>query len=236
MGRRLTRKQIKQDEFITFMDRVVHWLSANWRQAAMGLGGALAVGLLWWGFTLLMGSRTLAATKALDEAVAILQAPVGQAPPPEAKVKFATAAERQKAAAAALTKVQRYWFTPQARMAKVLQARLLVEQGDVDGAIRILSSVASRGSQDPAVRLATLDLLRLRLARGQVKEAIKELEAMASGKDKRLPQDEAMYQLATAYQQAGQLAEAQKVLRKLVETFPDSPWQRDAQQLLASLS
>jgi TolA-binding protein len=45
-----------------------------------------------------------------------------------------------------------------------------------------------------------------------------------------------MYQLATAYQQAGQLAEAQKVLRKLVETFPDSPWQRDAQQLLASLS
>lgn len=236
MGRRLTRRQIKRDEFITFMDRVVLWLSANWRQAAMGLGGALALGLLWWGVSVATGSRSAAATKALDEAVAILQAPVGQDAPADVKVKFATQSERQAAAATALTKVRRYWFTPQARMATVLQARLAMEKGEVEKAQKELAAIAARGGKDPVVRLATLDLLRLRLARGENAKVIEELKAMASGKDKRLPQDQAMLELAKAYQAAGNAAEAGKILRQLVEKFPDSPWQREAQQRLASLS
>lgn len=236
MGRRLTRRQIKQDEFITFMDRVVLWLSANWGQAAMGLGGALALGLLWWGISVATGFRSIAATKALDEAVAILQAPVGQEAPADAKVKFATASERQEAAAKALAKVRRYWFTPQARLARVLQARLAMERGETEKAQKELSTVAARGDKDPVVRLATLDLLRLRLAKGETAPVIEELKAMAAGKDKRLPQDQAMLELAKAYQDAGNSAEAGKILRQLVEKFPDSPWQREAQQRLSSMS
>jgi predicted Zn-dependent protease len=236
VGRRLTRKQIKQDEFITLMDRVVGWLSANFRQASLGLGGALLVGLAWWAFTALMGSRTVAATKALDEALAILQAPVGAEAPADAKVKFATQSERQEAAAKALAKVRSYWFTPQARMARVLQARLAAERGDVDGAIRELSAVASHRTPDAAVRLATLDLIHLRLAKGDVAGVIQDLQAMAAGKDKRLPRDQAMFELAAAYERAGKGSEAQKVLRQLVENFPDSPWQREAQQKLAASS
>lgn len=236
MGRRLTRRQIKQDEFITLMDRMVHWLTANWRQAVIGLGGALAVGVLWWGFTMILGSRTAAATRALDEAVQILEAPVGASAPADAKVKFATQSERQEAAARALAKVRRYWFTPQARMARVLQARLAAEKGDLDGAIRELAAVASGRAADPSVRAATVDLVRLRLAKGDVDGVIKDLEAMAAGKDKRLPRDMAMFELAKAHERAGKTAQAQDVLRKLVENFPDSPYKVEAQQKLASLS
>ncbi|MGC8916438.1 MAG: tetratricopeptide repeat protein [Thermoanaerobaculum sp.] len=236
MGRRLTRRQIKKDEFITLMDRVVHWITANAQQAAIGLGGALVVGLLWWGTTAILGSRTAAATKALDEAVQILQAPVGASAPADAKVKFATENERRDAAAKALAKVRRYWFTPQARMARVLQARLLAEKGDTEGAMRELAAVAASRSTDPAVRAATLDLVRLRLARGDVDGVIKELQAMAAGKDKRLPRDLAMVELADAYVRTGKASEAREVLRKLVENFPDSPYKVEAQQKLSSLS
>ena len=236
MGRRLTRRKIKQDEFITFMDRVVLWLSANWRQAAMGLGGALALGLLWWGISVATGFRSVAATKALDEAVAILQAPVGQEAPADAKVKFATQRERQAAADKALAKVRRYWFTPQARLARVLQARLAMERGETEKAQKELAAVAARGGKEAVVRLATLDHLRLRLARGENAEVIKELQAMAAGDDKRLPQDQAMLELAKAYQATGNVSEAGKILRQLVEKFPDSPWQREAQKRLSSLS
>ncbi len=236
MGRRLTRRQIKKDEFITLMDRVVHWITANAQQAAIGLGGALVVGLLWWGTTAILGSRTAAATKALDEAVQILQAPVGASAPADAKVKFATENERRDAAAKALAKVRRYWFTPQARMARVLQARLLAEKGDTEGAMRELAAVAASRSTDPAVRAATLDLVRLRLARGDADGVIKELQAMAAGKDKRLPRDLAMVELADAYVRTGKASEAREVLRKLVENFPDSPYKVEAQQKLSSLS
>lgn len=236
MGRRLTRRQIKKDEFITLMDRAVHWLTANWRQAVIGLGGALLVGLSWWGFTMILGSRTAAATRALDEAVQILDAPVGPTAPADAKVRFASQTERQEAATKALAKVRRYWFTPQARMARVFQARLAAEKGDVEGAIRELAGVASSRAADPAVRAATLDLIRLRLARGDVDGVIRDLEAMAAGKDKRLPRDMAMFELAKAYERAGKTAQAQDVLRKLVENFPDSPYKVEAQQKLSSLS
>lgn len=236
MGRRLTRRQIKKDEFITLMDRMVHWLTQNWRQAALGLGGALAVGLLWWAFTMILGSRTAAATRALDEAVRVMEAPVGAAAPAEAKLKFASEKERQEAADRALARVRGFWFTPQARMARVLQARLLAEKGDLEGAMRELSAVASHRAADPAVRAATLDLLRLRLATGQVEAAIADLEAMASGKDKRLPQDMAMFELGGAYERAGKIAQAQEILRKLVENFPDSPYKVEAQRKLSSLS
>lgn len=234
MGRRLTRKQIKQDEFITIMDRVVLWLSANWRQAAMGLGGAVALGLLWWALSWAAGSRSAAATKALDEAVAIFQAKVGQKATGEAK--FATEDERRAAALKALAKVRHYWFTPQARLARILQARLAMEKGETAKAEKELAAVAARGGKDPVVRLATLDLLHLRLAKGESAQVIKELEAMASGKDKRLPQDEAMLELAKAYQATGNERKAGKILRELLEKFPDSPWQREAQQRFSSLS
>lgn len=236
MGRRLTRRQIKKDEFITLMDRMVHWLTENWRQAIIGLGGALAVGLLWWAFTLILGSRTAAATRALDEAVQIMEAPVGAGAPADAKVKFANERERQEAAAKALAKVRRYWFTPQARMARVLQARLALEKGDAEAAMRELAAVASHRAADPAVRAATLDLMRLRLASGQVEAAISDLEAMASGKDKRLPQDMAMFELASAYERVGKVQQAQELLRKLVENFPDSSYRVEAQRRLSSLS
>ncbi|MCS7181506.1 MAG: tetratricopeptide repeat protein [Thermoanaerobaculum sp.] len=236
MGRRLTRKQIKQDEFITLMDRAVHWLTANWRQAALGLGGALALGLLWWGFTLILGSRTAAATKALDEAVQILEAPVGAEAPPEAKLKFSTVSEQQEAAAKQLAKVRKYWFTPQARMARVLQARLALERGDAETALRELAAVAASGGTDPAARMATLDWVRLRLSRGDVDGVVRDLERMAAGKDQRLPRDLAMFELAKAYERAGKYSQAQEVLRKLVENFPDSPFRVDAQQKLSSLS
>lgn len=236
MGHRLTRKQIKKDEFITLMDRLVHWLTANWRQAVIGLGGALAVGLLWWAFTLILGSRTAAATRALDEAVQILEAPVGATAPADAKVKFATQAERQEAATKALAKVRRYWFTPQARMARVLQARLAAERGDLEGAIRELSAVVSHRSADPVVRAATADWIRLRLAKGETEGVIRDLEAMAAGKDRRLPRDTALFELAKVYERTGKITQAQEVLRKLVENFPDSPYKTDAQQKLSSLS
>ncbi len=235
MGRRLTRKQIKQDEFVTFVDRIVHWLSENWRQAVIGLGAAALIGLIWWAGTAFFGARSASASTALTKAMDVFNAPVGA----DAKgdPSFATDTERLEAAKKAFQGVaDSYWLTPQARMAKLFLAKVAAQQGDDESAIRMVSELARKRDADPVVRLATLDLIDLRMARGEGQQLIPELEAMAAGKDPRLPRDLALYRLAQIQERDGKAAEARDLYKKLTEDYPDSPYRTEAQQKLAAAS
>ncbi|MFH1175852.1 MAG: tetratricopeptide repeat protein [Acidobacteriota bacterium] len=237
MGRRLTRKQIKHDEFVTLVDRAVHWAGQNWRQAAIGLGAAMALALVWWGITALLASRQGGATEALARAIEAYSAPVGITAPADAKLKFATDTERLDTAEKAFRALgSRYWLTPQARNSRLFLARIAADRGDIEGAIRLLSELASRRAADPVVRLAMLDLVRLRVARGEGQQLVRELEAMVAGKDPRLPRDSALYELGLLWEHDGKPEEADKLYRKLVEDFPDSPYRYKAQQRISAAS
>jgi hypothetical protein len=233
VGRRLTRKQIKQDEFITLFDKIVHWLTANWQQTTIILGSAIGLMLLVWGISALLGSRSNAAGLVLSQAIDTYNAPVGPDAPKEAKIKFGTDTERLSEAEKLFSKVKSsYWLTAEARLATVFLATIAADRGDRDGAIRTLTSLASKHTADPVVRLATLALIRLRLAKGEASQLVVELEEMAAGKDPRLPRDAAIFELARVREQEGKPAEAAKLYRKLVDDFPDSAYRMDAQQRL----
>jgi predicted Zn-dependent protease len=235
VGRRLTRKQMKKDQFVTFFDRGIHWLNKNWRQAVIALGVVLVMAIGWWGVTAFLGSRTKAAAHAMSQALEIFQAPVGSAAPADATMKFATDAERLAAAEKAFQSVRsRFKFTPQARVAELFLAHVAVDRGDLTKAINLLTELTARRSDNPLVRLAMLDLIRLRIDRGEGIQMVGELEAMASGKDPRLPPDVALYELARIWEREGKPGEATKTYRKLVENFPDSPYLLEARQHLAS--
>ncbi|MCU0293197.1 MAG: tetratricopeptide repeat protein [Thermoanaerobaculaceae bacterium] len=237
MGRRLTRKQIKQDEFITFVDRAVHWLGSNWRQAAVGLGGALVVAMVVWGVRSFVASRGGAAGEALGKAIATYVAPVGSAAPADAKIKFATDTERLAAAEKAFGDVKsKYSLTSESRMARLYLARIAMDRNDKEKAIRELSELASKHSDEPVVRLAMLNLVRLRVAKGEGSQLVKDLEAMVAGKDPRLPRDVALFQLAQLWEHDGKPEEASKLYRKLADEFPESPYRSEAQQKAGSAS
>jgi len=228
---------MKQDEFISAVDRVIHWIGANWRQAAIGIGCAFAVGLVYWGVSAFLAGRTEAASDAMEHALEVYSAPVGSAAPADAKVKFATDAERLDVAEKAFREIRsRYSLTPQARLAALCLAHIAYERGDQAGAIRALGAIASKRSSDPIVRTAMLDLVRLRIAKGEGLQLTKELEEMASGRDPRLPRDVAVWELAQVWDHEGKPDEAAKMYRDLVENFPDSMYRYDAQQHLPASS
>ncbi len=236
MGRRLTRKQIKQDEFISLVDHGVHWMGQNWRQAAVGLGGVLAVALVWWGVTTFMGSRSEGGAQALTQALTVYESPVGAAATGGAS-SFATDTQRLDAAEKAFQSVKsKYWLTPQAGIADLYLARIAADRGDAALAIRRLGEITSKRSNSPLVRLAMLDLIRLRVARGEGQQLVGELEAMASGKDPRLPRDTALFELGRIWEREGKPEEANRLYRKLIEDFPESPYRTDAQQRLSAAS
>jgi outer membrane protein assembly factor BamD (BamD/ComL family) len=222
---------------VSLVDHGAHWMGQNWRQAAIGLGGALAVAVLYWGLAALVAGRSDAAAAALSRALDTYSAPVGSTAPATAKIKFATDAERLDAADTAFKAVSsRYWLTAQARYAKLYVARIAADRGDTETAVRLLGELASKRSSNAIVRLATLDLFRLRVARGEGQQLVADLEAMISGKDPRLPRDIAMFELARMWEKEGKPAEAVKLYRKLIEDFPESPYRSDAQQRVSAAS
>lgn len=235
--RRLTRKQIKQDELIGLVDQVMHWLGQNWRQAALGLAGAFVVAMVVWGTRAFLASRTDAAGEALSRAVATYSAPVGSAAPAEATLKFATDTERLAAAEKAFSEVRsKYSLTAEARMARLYLARIAMDRNDRDKAIRELGELASKHSAEPVVRMAMLNLVRLRIEKGEGAQLVKDLEAMVAGKDPRLPRDVALFQLGQLWEHDGKPEEAAKMYRKLAEEFPESPYRSEAAQRAGSAS
>jgi tetratricopeptide (TPR) repeat protein len=236
VGRRLTRKQIKRDEFVTFVDKIMQWMSANWRRATIGFSVIIGLGLVYWGVTAAIGSRASGAAAALDRALEIYEAPVGAAAPADAKVKFDSETAKLDAAANAFKRVSsHYWLTSQATTAKLYLARIDAQRGDVDAAIRTLSELASRHGEGPVVRVAMLDLIDLRIAKSDAAALVPQLEAMAAGKDSRLPPDLALYLLARISERSDKREDAKRFLQQLIQDYPDSPYRTEAQQRLSAL-
>ena len=220
--RRVTRKKLKQDEFVSIVDQIIQWLSDNWRPVVVGLGAVVVVFLLWWGLSSWTGHRRAAASQMLATTVEKLDA----AKTPE---------ERQAAEEELRALIEHYGRTPQGDEARVLLARLLIEDGKTDEARTLLNAVAQRKENTAMVRVATLDLIHLRVASGQGAEVAQELQAMVAGKDPRLPRDVALYELAQVSREEGNLAQAREYFQKLVDDFPESPYAGQARQRLREL-
>ncbi len=221
--RRLTRKKLRQDEFVSVVDEFVNWIIDNWKPLAAGLGAVCAIALLWWGISTWRGGKEDAAAYALHQAVVAYQ---------EAQAAGGDVAAARSQFEEVLSK---YGSTKQADVARVYLARMDFMDGRVDEAKSVLEKVAARHRGDAIGVAATLDLIRLRVASGQASEVVKELQAMAMGTDDRLPPDVALFELAAAYEAEHDVEQAREYLQKLVEEFPQSPYLRQAQQKLAEL-
>ncbi len=224
--RRLTRKKLKQDDFVSGVDKIVRWLAENWRPVALALAGLTAVFLIIWGATSWMGSREEAASWALHEAVTTYQAQ---------QKSSADAATLAEARAAFEKVVEKYGRTKEADVARIYLARMDFESGKVDEAKSALEKVAQRHKGDALGRVATLDLVHMRVASGQAAEVIAQLRAMATGQDDSLPRDVALHELASAYEAEKDVAQAREYYQKLIDEFPKSPYVRSARQKLVEL-
>jgi predicted negative regulator of RcsB-dependent stress response len=223
MGRRITRKQLKQDEFVSIADTAIQWFVENWRPIVAGLVAVCLAILLWWVSDRWSGSRADQASQMLQEAVNTYEGSTPeQADPAAAEQQFQEV-------------VERYGRTQQADMARVYIARIRMGRGEIDEARNLLVQVTDRRRGDIIGRLATLDLVHLRIATGQGSEVAGELEAMAAGQDSSLPRDTALFELGELYSSEKKLDQARLYYRRLVEEFPESPYRFQAQQRLNEL-
>jgi len=226
MGRRITRKQLKQDEFVSFADAVIRWLTDNWRPVLAGVGAVALIALLWWGGYRWAGSRSEAASYDLYEAVS--GDPTGM----NIGLDFEHSDEAKRKLQEVIDHHRR---SEQADIARVYLARFHIEDGDLDAARDLLVEVVGRHNRDAIGRAATLDLIHLRIASGQAAEVAQELQAMLAESEPRLPKDTALHELGELYVREHDTDRAREYFQKLVDEFPESPYLTQARQRLGEL-
>ncbi len=228
MGRRITRKQLKENEFVSAFDALMQWMSENWRPLVAALGAVVVVALLWWAASQWSGARTAKASDLLDQATGAYEEAGGATATPDA----AGMAEAERMFGEV---VDRYGRSDQADVARLYLARIQLSRGDLDDARQTLVRLVERNRGDALGRLAELDLIHLRIASGQGAEVVKELEAMVAGADTSLPRDTAMYELGLLLISERDYDRAREVLQTLVDDFQASPYRQAARDKLTEI-
>lgn len=229
MGRRITRKQLKQDdEFVSAAERIFRWIADNRRQLTAAIVAVCAAALVWWGVAAWMGSRTDDASLLLSHAVQTFEgtATAGSLVP---------AGDVEAAEVEFLQVIDTHGGSDQAEMARLYLARIALSRGQTDEARSALVELSQKNGNNVIGRLATLDLIDLRIASGQVAEVAAELEAMIVGQNQGLPRDAALYKLGEVFVASGEPERARSYFERLLEEFPESPYLMNAQLKLGEL-
>ncbi|HEU5319492.1 MAG TPA: tetratricopeptide repeat protein [Methylomirabilota bacterium] len=233
--KRELKRQIKQDEFVSWLDHTIVWLRAHEREAKATAGIVLAVALGWLGLSTWTSSRARAAEEELTAALRTFHAPVAGQPgaEPGARGKvFGTEAERYRQAAQELAEVHRkYGSQPAGRRARYYEGLSRLELGQYDEAQKALGEVAAvRDGKELTPALARLELAELELRRGKVEEALKLYRQMVDDTSFTLPRDHVLMVLSTTLEQARRTGEARDAYRRLADEFPDSVYASEARR------
>jgi TolA-binding protein len=236
--KRTERRHLKQNELQTFTRQVQatideHKSEATWVVAALVVVGVALFG--YWAYNERVDSRVHAL---LADALIVQEARIG--PPAAATggtgLTFPTERERAQAVVAKFkTAADAYPKTDAGLFARYQEAATQMALGDVAEAAKSYQQVIDVGGDKLYGQMARLGLAEANARSGQYEQAITAYKELVQRKDGQLPIDGILIQLGRAYRDAGRAAEAQQTFNRIVEEFPESPFNVDAKRELDAL-
>lgn len=226
MARRLTRKEMKHDEFVETAAEAGQWLERNWPTVAKAAAGALVVAALvvafiWYG----RHNRAQAGALLAQGMQSYQQAEAtGFADPAaveEALALFERAARRSSGSPAGLS-------------ARYYRGAALYRLSRLEESIEVLQKL-DEADLTPTLRAGTTALLAEALAaQGERERAMALLEQIAADPESAFPPDQALLRLGRLHQGDGNVAEARRVWERITREYPQSAGAAEAQRLLVS--
>ena len=239
MNQRLTRKDMKRDEFTAVVGRGVEYAETHVRTLVYAVGGlllllALAVGIYYY-----RTGQKEKANQALAGAMRVYHAPVtatGAKPNDPDEPSFPTDADRRARAKELLTKVhQGYGSTDAGDVAGLYLAQIAADEGRLDEARKLWSDYADGHKGTMLGAEARLNLLNLDRKQGKGEAVVKELRSMLEKGDSPLPQDLILRELGATLEDLHRPQEAIQSYQRILDEFPQSPYRTDAQQKISAL-
>ncbi|MEA2603249.1 MAG: hypothetical protein QOF89_4241 [Acidobacteriota bacterium] len=238
MNQRLTRKDMKHDDFASAMGRGVEYAGSHVRSILYAVVGvlllvALGVGIYYW-----RSHQAQDAGQALAKAVKVFQAPVvatGANPNDPATPSFPSEEARRAAAKKALEKVRNDYGSTAGDVAGLYLAQIAADEGKLAEARKLWQDFADDHPKHMLAAEARLNLLHLDRQQGKSEEVVKELRAMLEKGDTPLPQDVLLHELGAALEQVKRPQEAAQAYQRILDEFPQSPYRTEAQQKVSAL-
>jgi TolA-binding protein len=206
----------------------------SWVLAAVVVIGVIGIGWFVW--------RERVQTRAhamLADALAVQDARIGPPPAPGTRSLtpyFPTERERTEAALAKFKAVaDAYPSTDAGIFARYQEAATSMQLGDTPSALKAYQDVVARAGSGLYGQMARLGVAEGQARAGKYDEAINTFKELVQKKDGQLPLDGILMQLGRTYLDAGKRTDAQQTFNRLVEEFPDSPFNGDAKRELDSL-
>lgn len=239
--KRELRKQIREDELRSGLERAAEWLAAHREEARITAAVVVVVGAIAGGLAYFDAQRRGEAEGAFSAAMEIFRGPVAAELKPDAErpagTIYGTAEEKFKKAAAAFDGVERrYASQAVAERARYYGALSRMEFGAYEEAEKALKEAASRaGGERIEPALARMALAELYRRRGDKDKAVQAYRDVASDRSLPLPRDYALMSLGSLLEQMDRLAEAEATYRRVTEEFPTGAYSAEARRRLNHL-
>jgi len=236
--KRTERHRLKQNELTVFTRRAAGVVDERRREITGLLILIIVASVAWIAYSFWRARVDGKAHVLLAEALVVQQARIG--PPAAATgtsgLTFPTERERFEAAAAKFKLVaDTYPSTDDGIFGRYQEAASLMALGKPADAAKAYQLVIDRSGDRLYGQMARLGLAEAQARAGQYDQAINAFKELAQRKDGPLPVDGILMQLGRAYLDAGRPNEAQQTFNRLVEEFPDSPFNAEAKRQLETL-
>jgi len=239
MNQRLTRKEIKRDDFAAVVGRSVEYAEGHVRTIVYAVAGVVLLALAGLGIYYWRGHQRLQANEALAQALKVHDAPIaptGAKPNDPGEPSFANEAARRQRARQLLEKVRDdYGSTDAADVAGVYLARIAADEGRLDEARRLWQDFIDDHGDSILASEARLNLIDFDRKQGKGEQVVQELRAMLEKGEAPLPQDVILNELGKTLEQLHRPQEAVQSYQRILDEFPQSPYRMEAQQKISAL-
>jgi tetratricopeptide (TPR) repeat protein len=230
--KRKHRHELKQNEFLVWIDQAVVWYSENKRHIVTGASVVLAGVLVVSGVTYYRGSRQEAAQNSLNEALKLYHTEVREDSAVQAVSgpEFKSHEDRYRQSLAAFeTVMEDYSGLDQGRQARYYAALCQKGLERYNEAQQLLDDVTG-SRRDLLYYLASRVKAVVKMDRGDFEGAAEIYRLLVDDPNTPLPKDHLLFDLARSKEQAGNLEEAQLNYQRVLEEFPDSTLRSEATQ------
>lgn len=226
MAQRITRKQLlKQDDISEAAFDFSIWIEENWGTVLKWAGGVLLLVLAVVAGVLLVNSRRVARETLLADAQTKFQKALAS--------DFANDGDVSAALSGFDEVIAKSGETGTGQVALYLKAATLGKLDRMEEAIAAAEKVVAQTS-GPATLLTSGELLLIDLytRAGRARDAIARLSANLESTTPVIPTEQALLELGRIHQNQGDMAEARKAWKRLVDEFPGSRAAGEARNFL----
>jgi tetratricopeptide (TPR) repeat protein len=236
--KRAERHRLKQNELGALTRQVQDLVIERKRDLGWIALAVLIVGVAGLGYWAWQARQQGDAQKLLADAMVIQEARVG--PPAAATggsgLTFPTEQERAQAAVGKFkAAADAYPRTDAGLFARYQEAVTQMVLGNPAEAAKAYQAVVDSAGSRLIGQTARLGLAAARARGGQFDQAITAYKELTQRKDGGLPIDGILMELGRVYRDAGRASDAQQTFNRLIEEFPDSPFNADAKKELEAL-